>query len=187
MSVEVTKDNVSKIFKSMAELTGKAVYVGIPEDENARSEEGHNDINNARLGYIHEFGSPIAHIPARPFLIPGVEAVENETATELGRAAEAALSGDPKSADQHLNRTGIIAANKVKEVLNSNIPPPLKPRTVRDRWKTRGTKGRRDNEILYMQLIDKGLTPEAAQGEAGIIALVDTGQLRNSITYVVKK
>ena len=185
MPIEITKDNVSKIFKSMAELTGKAVYVGIPEDEASRTEEA--EMNNARLGYIHEFGSPLANIPARPFLIPGVKNVEKETAALLKVAAEAALSGDSKLADQNLNRAGIIAANEVKKVINSNIPPPLKPRTIRDRYKTRGTKGRRDNEILYMQLITGGMEPEAAQTQAGIIALIDTGQLRNSITYVVKK
>lgn len=185
MPIEVTKDNVSKIFKSMAELTGKAVYIGIPEAEASRTEEP--EMNNARLGYIHEFGSPLVNIPARPFLIPGVEAVEKQTAQQLKLAAEAALSGDSKLADQNLNRVGIIAANKVKEVINSNIPPPLKPRTVRDRYKTRGTKTRRGNEVLYMQLISQGMEPGAAQEQAGIIALIDTGQLRNSITYVVKK
>jgi hypothetical protein len=185
MSVEVTKDNVAKIFKSMAELTGKAVYVGIPEAEAPRDEEP--EMNNARLGYIHEFGSPKVNIPARPFLIPGVQNVEAETAAELKKAADAALAGDSKLADQHLNRTGIIAANEVKRVINSNIPPPLKPRTIADRYKNRGTKTRRDNEILYLKLIDQGMDPGAAQDEAGIIALIDTGQLRNSITYVVKK
>lgn len=184
MPVDVTKDNVAKIFKSMAELTGKAVYVGIPEAENSRQEE---EMNNARLGYIHEFGSPIAHIPARPFLIPGVQNVEKETAAQLKNAADAALSGDSKLADQSLNRVGIIASNEVKRVINSNIPPPLKPRTVRDRYKTRGTKHRRDNEILYMQLVAGGMEPGAAQSQAGIISLIDTGQLRNSITYVIKK
>lgn len=185
-NVEITKDNVFKIFKSMAELTGKAVYVGIPEDKNARNAEG-KPINNARLGYIHEFGSPIANIPARPFLIPGVKAVEKEAANQLKLASEAALKGDTALADQFLNRTGIVAVNKVREVIGSNIPPPLKPRTIRDRRKTRGTKSRRANEILYMQLISQGMEPGTAQDQAGIVALIDTGQLRNSITYVVKK
>jgi hypothetical protein len=185
MPVEVTKDNVSKIFKSMAELTGKAVYVGIPEADATRNDDA--EMNNARLGYIHEFGSPLANIPARPFLIPGVNNVEKETGEQLGKAAKAALDGDSKLADQMLNRAGVVVSNEVKRVINSNIPPPLKPRTVRDRYKTRGTKGRRDNEILYMQLIGQGMEPAAAQDQAGIIALIDTGQLRNSITYVVKK
>lgn len=185
MPVEVTKDNVSKIFKSMAELTGKAVYVGIPEAEATRNDEP--EMNNARLGFIHEFGSPLANIPARPFLIPGVENVEKEAGAELGKAASAALTGDSKAADQYLNRAGIVATNEVKRVINSNIPPPLKPRTIRDRWKSRGTKGRRDNEKLYLEMVANGEEPAFAQNAAGIIALINTGQLRNSITYVVKK
>ena len=184
MAIEITKDNVSKIFKSMADLTGKAVYVGIPEAENPRQEE---EMNNARLGYIHEFGSPLVNIPARPFLIPGVKNVEKETGAELKKAADAALAGDSQLADQKLNRVGIIASNEVKRVLNSNLPPPLKPNTVRNRFRNRGTKTHRDNEILYMQLIAGGTEPGAAQDQAGIVALVDTGQLRNSITYVIKK
>jgi hypothetical protein len=185
MTVEITKDNVSKIFKSMADLVGKAVYVGIPESENPRGEDA--EINNAALGYIHEFGDPKTNIPARPFLIPGVQNVEKQAIAELKKSTEAALSGDQKGSDQGMNRAGIIASNEVKRVINSNIPPPLKPDTVRKRYRSRGTKGRRDNENLYLSLIAKGIDPGTAQDQAGIVALIDTGQLRNSITYVVRK
>lgn len=77
--------------------------------------------------------------------------------------------------------------NEARRMINSNIPPPLKPRTIRDRRKSRGTKTRRPNEDLYLSLIAQGVEPGVAQDQAGIISLINTGQLRNSITYVVKK
>jgi hypothetical protein len=182
--VEITKDNFFKVFEALTSLTGKSVLVGIPEDENKREDDG--AINNAALGYIHEFGSPEANIPARPFLIPGVKNAEPDTARELRKAAEEALNGDMKLADRALNRAGILAVNEVKRVIQSNIPPPLQPETVARRHKSRGTKSMRDSEKVYLDLVAKGTDPEAAQTEAGIVSLINTGQLRNSITYVIR-
>ena len=45
----------------------------------------------------------------------------------------------------------------------------------------------RESEQVYLDLVSKGVHPEFAQAETGIIALVNTGEYRNSITYVVRK
>jgi ribosomal protein S20 len=185
MAVEITKDNVSRVFKSMAALTKNAVYVGIPESNAPRPEE--SDINNAALGYIHEFGAPKANIPARPFLVPAVKNIERQAIEELKKASQDALAGNADAMIQKLNRVGIIAMNEAKRMINSNIPPPLKPKTIKNRYRSRGTKTRRPNEELYLSLIAQGVEPGVAQDQAGIIALINTGELRNSITYVVKK
>jgi hypothetical protein len=50
----------------------------------------------------------------------------------------------------------------------------------------RGTKSRRESEEAYLGLIAKGMDPGAAQADAGIVSLINTGQLRNSITSVVR-
>jgi hypothetical protein len=184
--VAITKDNVSKVVKGITELVGKRVLVGVPEDAAAR--KGDDDhVNNATIGYAMEFGQPEHNVPARPHLIPGVQKAEKPAVAQLRKAADATLNGDSAKADQFLNAAGIIGANEVRGMINSNIPPALSPETIRRRKYTRGTKSRRESEDVYLDLVSKGVTPEAAQGETGIISLVNTAQYRNAITSVVRK
>jgi hypothetical protein len=182
-AVTVVKDDVSKVFKSIQELIGKQVLVGIPDSGQNHRDEG--PVNNATIGYVMEFGSPLHNVPARAFLIPGVETAKPAALRQLRQAAEAALKGDKPGVAQGLNRAGIVASNEVKHRINSNIPPPLSPNTIRNRHRGRETK-RRESEQVYLDLVGKGVSPGAAQSEVGIVALVNTGQLRNSITYVVR-
>jgi len=182
-SVTVVMDNTGKVFKSIANLVGKQVLVGIPDSGQNSRDDG--PINNATVGYLMEFGSPANNVPARPFLIPGVKKSQAASLRQLRQAADEALEGNASASDQALNRAGIVAANEVKHVINSNIPPPLKPGTIRSRARSRGAK-RRESEQVYLDLVRKGVDAGAAQSETGIVSLVNTGQLRNSITYVVR-
>jgi hypothetical protein len=185
--VTVVKDNVSQVFKSLEELLGNQVLIGVPEANADRKDDEGGPANNAVIGYTMEFGSPEHNIPARPHLVPGVQKAEKPAVEQLKKAAAAALDGDPKKADQFLTAAGIIGANEVRGMINSNIPPPLSPETVRRRKYARGTKSRRESEEVYLDLINKGVTPEAAQSETGIVSLVNTAQYRNAITSVVRK
>lgn len=183
-AVTITKDNVAKVFKQINDLVGKQVLVGIPDNgQNKRDEE---PANNATIGYAMEFGLPEHNVPARPFLIPGVQKARGKALVQLKQAATAALEGNGAAMDQALARAGILASNEVKHTINDNIPPPLKPGTIANRHRGRGTK-RRESEQVYLDLVRKGAAPGAAQVDVGIVALVNTGQLRNSITYVVRK
>ena len=182
-AVTVVKDNTAKIFKAIEALVGKQVLVGIPDSGQNNRDEG--PVNNATIGYVMEFGSPLHNVPPRPFLIPGVQKARAPALVQLRQAADAALAGDTAKMLQGLNRAGIVASNEVKLTINSNIPPPLKPDTIRNRHRGRDTK-MRESEQVYLGLVAKGVAPGAAQGEVGIVALVNTGQMRNSITYVVR-
>ncbi len=183
-NVTVVKDDVSKVFKGISDLIGKQALVGIPDNGQNNREEG--PVNNATIGYTMETGSPAHNVPARPFLVPGVKNSNKASLRQLQQAAEATLKGDSAAADQALSRAGIVAANEVKHVINSNIPPPLKPGTIRNRHRGRETQSR-ESEQVYLDLVKKGAAPGAAQGEVGIVALINTGQLRNAITSVVRK
>ena len=76
MSVKVTKDNTDALVKAVRSLTSKEWLIGIPATKGVdrQKEEGEKlPLNNALLGYIHEFGEPDRNIPPRPVLVPGVE------------------------------------------------------------------------------------------------------------------
>lgn len=182
-AVTIVKDDVAKVFKAIQDLTDKQVLIGIPDSGQNRRDEG--PVNNATIGYVMEMGSPLHNVPARPFLVPGVEKARVAALRQLRQAAEASLRGDKGGMLQGLNRAGIVASNEVKLQVNSNIPPPLKPGTIRNRHRGRDT-AIRESEQVYLRLVAQGVEPGAAQSEVGIVALVNTGQMRNSITYVVR-
>lgn len=114
---------------------------------------------NAEIGYQNEFGSPANNIPARPHLIPGVAAVQDKAVARLTQAASAAATGRMSDAERHLHAAGMIAQSSVRRTLTTAAYRPLSERTLAER---------------------------RARGRTGTKPLIDTGQYRNSVTYVVR-
>ena len=133
----------------------KQVLIGIPAGNNARQ----GPIGNAALGYIMEHGSPVNNIPARPFLVPGVRAVEKQCAEYLKQAMRKSITETEDKALAELTKAGLTAQNSVQDRIRSNIPPPLKPATTAARRR---------------------------RGHQGSTALIDTGALLQSITFVIR-
>lgn len=162
----------------LTELGKRAILVGIPQEKNPRSD----GVTNSMIGYVHEFGSPAQNIPARPHLIPGVQAALPEITNRLNAAVSTALKGGSADAvDIFFEQAGQMAVNSVRAVIRAGIPPPIKPETVLGR--TTGHSRRR-------QATPRGTWTRAARAElvAGdVTPLIDTASYINSITYVVKK
>ena len=182
--VLVVKDNSHQIFDSIKNLVGQEVLVGIPSATASREDD---DINNAAIAYVQEFGSPETNLPARPFLIPGVKDVQEQTIETFKKAAVAALAQNMPKALELMNQAGSKAVNAARTRILNNIPPPLSPYTVANRFKMRKDKARRPNEEQYLALVAAGTAPGAAQTAANIIALVNTGKMLRAITHVVRK
>lgn len=153
MSVKVTKDRVPDLLKAVRDLTKQEVLIGIPAENAGRDDD--LPINNAELGYIHEFGAPAANIPPRPFLVPGVSGAQGKFEPHLKAAANAALSGDGGKVSQGLQRAGIVAASAVKSKIDEGPFAPLSDTTI--------------------------------QRKGSDKPLIDTGQMRNAVTSVVRK
>lgn len=114
-------------------------------------------MTNAALAYIHDNGSAAANIPARPFMRPGIIEAHEKITGALKKGANEALSGNAGGVQRALNVAGLTAQSSIRAKINSGIEPALSPRTL------------------------------AARGRKGTKPLIDTGQLRNSINYVVRK
>jgi hypothetical protein len=173
-------DKANKLVNSLLSATKKRVLVGVPQEDPDRwkNEDGKrkpdSTINNAALAYIHDNGSPKANIPPRPFMIPGIQSVQERINASLLAAAQAALEEDKGGVDIHLNKAGLIAQNGIRKVINQGEGfDPLKRETklarLRRRKATREWSKERREEVL------ESMHP-----------LIDTGQLRNSITYVIE-
>jgi hypothetical protein len=124
----------------------------------AENSGGHGGVSNVELLYIHSNGSPANNIPARPTLEPGVDDPKARPVlqTLLGDAMKAAITGNIAGAKMSQEKAGVLATNSVKAVFGSGRLAPLKLSTIRRRKKHSAAP------------------------------LVDTGALRNAITYVIR-
>ncbi|WP_186072124.1 hypothetical protein [Burkholderia gladioli] len=197
MAVKMTQDNLDAVLKSIAALVQQEVLVGVPDSTAGRKDEG-QPISNAEIGYIMETGSPANNVPARPHLVPGVEHALPAVTKQLERGVGAALDGKLEKVDQQLHAAGRLAVSSVRLTIRNNIPPPLAPSTVANRFRQRTAKdapkpaSKRKAEKDYAALIDAGaqaagMSLAEIQSAAGIIPLINTGEYLKSITYVVRR
>ncbi len=161
-------DNSADVVRALRALSKRRVLVGVPQANNQREDGGR--IGNAALAYIHNFGAPEVNIPARPFMAPGIAAVQPEISTALMGGARAALAGDTARVDANLAIAGTKAVNSIQVTIQEGIPPPLKPATV-------AARRRRSKGSTYRRL---------ATAASDTTPLIDTGELLRSITYVVE-
>jgi len=180
--LEVLVDNHQMVVDAIKRLANTTVMVGIPSDEEqphldesgapAKGTQKRSDssIGNANIGYIHETGAPASNIPPRPWLSPGVRNSQREWLPYLKRAGQLAFAGKMDDAGHAFNGAGMKAVDGVKDRIESNIPPPLSQVTVdARRQRSRGSTYRRK-----------------AQSADETTALIDTAQMINSVSYVIR-
>lgn len=117
-------------------------------------------ITNAALAYIHDHGAPEVGIPARPFMEPGIESVQVKIEDTLYLTAQAASDGKPEAVERGFQRAGLIAQAGIRAKITEGPFEPLKPSTLAARRR---------------------------RGRTGTKPLLDTGQMRNAINYVIRK
>lgn len=177
---KVTKDLVAKAMAAVEGLAKKRVLVGIPAENAPRSGD---KINNAGIGYIHEFGAPEANIPARPHLIPGVNDAQGKIVSAFRTAAKKAVTAqglNMAALEAGLNQAGLAAQNAVRRKINQGLSPALSPNTLRARDRKLLRKARKD--------FARGkLTGYKVQAKLDARKpLLDTGDYRNKITYAIR-
>jgi hypothetical protein len=183
--VEIEIDEVDGVLKSLQTLVGASVSIGIPENSE-RSVAGGDEIHNAMIGYVMETGSPAHNIPARPFLVPGTEKALPKMIPLLDRAARFALESRPDAARAQFEMVGALGVASVRNEISSGAFAPLAPATIAGRARSRG-EDRSGDENRYLAMIASGVPAGVAQQIAGIQPLVNSGELRDSISYSVRK
>jgi phage gpG-like protein len=149
---------VDEYAKDLEVLAGQEVVVGIPKAKNGQH-QGEEVITLAELGAMHEYGAPKAGIPQRSFLRAPLSANTNK----LLKTIEKDLKFSKTKPNVALGRLGAAGQSVVLEAFNTQNNGTwnkLKPATIRARRK--GT------------------------GEGQDKPLIDTGQLRRSITFEVR-
>lgn len=149
---------VVNMIKGWKWLATHEALVGIPEENSQRgTDDGGSVLTNAQLMYIHENGSPANNIPPRPVIQMGL--MEEET---MSRIKEYLGDGS-------------------KKALKGDVAGAQKD------WERAGMVG--VNSVME-KFTDGSLAPNAPSTIArkgSSTPLIDTGALRQSITYVVRK
>lgn len=161
MALTVTTDRVAELFKAVDDLVKSKVLVGIPDTGAERQpEEGEKGapITNAQIGYLMEHGAPEICLPARATLVPGVEKAMDKIEPRLAKAAQCAINGDAAGVEANLMAAGILGQSAVRAEITDGTFAPLAERTIKARLR---------------------------RGKTSDKPLIDSGQFRQSVTYVV--
>ena len=180
MSAKLKFDGLPKLKISLEKLSKRDVYVGIPGKNTLReTPEGEQEpINNATIGYLMQNGVPSQNIPARPFMTIGMDQAKPAVIRSFQTAAKKALHKDDAAITVGLERAGLTASAEIKKAITDGIPPPLKDSTLKARAR----------KYKYRKAERAELAARAAgeQPSLSVKPLVDTAQLLNSITYVIR-
>lgn len=164
-------------------LLRQEVMVGVPGETNFKGRAA-GEPSNAAIAYVQDNGAPEANVPARPFMRPGIALARAKIVDQLRAAGAQALKGDAAGVLARLHAAGLVAAAGVRQVITAGIPPPLAASTVAARIRRRKSgswRARRRAEVAA------NVAAGAAPGEGIFTPLIDTGALRASITYVVRR
>lgn len=187
MNVSLQKLNhLRELRKQLKALANKEVLVGIPAENSTREHGG--EINNAELLYIqshgvrsasmrkemqdnldsgikyskahelyiHSHGSPMYHVPPRPVLEPAIASQKDAIGKLIGAASKSALEGKPAQCEANLNKAGMVAVSAARG------------------WFENPANGWAPN------------APYTIKKKGSSQPLIDTGEMRKAITYVVR-
>ena len=173
----------------LKDLMRREVLVGIPGDSPSRPVVPGEKTppSNALIGYVQEFGDDERGTPARPFLMPGVEAAKDAIVKGLKRAAKGVLDGKLEALDAGLTQAGLAAETSVKNTILNGPFAPLAESTLKARARRKTAKGK-PSQAETSKAARAELAARAAGADASTDArpLYDTHSLFNSITYVVR-
>lgn len=198
VSIQDKKDpNADKIFKELKKLNGSYVTVGIHQDA-GQYPDGQDVV---QVALCNEFGTDT--IPERSFFRSAIDGNQSKINAWQEEALERVLSGQ-WTAEHALESIGFKIQILIQNKIQSNVPPPNAPSTVRKKMNS-GTlpksirifdknigqfkKGSKYNSKTGEYGVFKRLTGEVAanylSASGHTKTLIDTGLMLRSVTYKV--
>jgi hypothetical protein len=164
-TLTVTKDFTEQFNAIIKRYKNDVVLVGIPQDDSPRQNDGKDEqINNATLLAIANFGSPQQNIPPWPIMAIGIRNAQSDIYEQFKNCLQLSLNKGLSALDTYYGRAGLIAANSIKKVINAQEDVPS------------------DKPAEATLEARKRRKPTPFKGTKYWLV---TGQLRNAITYVI--
>lgn len=132
-----------------------AVKVGLVGSKGSEEHEGSDDMDNAAIGLIQEFGSVTNNIPPRSFLRMPIEEKQADIISEMQEYIDAE-GGAQAVGKRFYERLGVAAVKAVQDAFSSGGFGQWPPNT-----------------------------DETAAKKGSSAPLIDTGQLRRAVDYEV--
>lgn len=164
------------VSEAIAQLKRLDVLVGVPEGGEDRKAGA---ASNAELVYIHTNGSPIRGIPARPIIEPAILDGKDVLGEKLSKAYETALAGNTAGVRPALEKAGQAAQNIVRDWFTN-------PKNNWAELKT-AAEERREKKMSKSALAKAKKRAEEDKSFVVHRPLIDTGEMRKSIVYVVRE
>lgn len=161
--VSVVNDKLKVFERRIRAMCEEKVLVGIPQKTTQREDDPYT---NAQIGYLMENGSTDGHIPKRASLLPGVQSAQEQISAILKNANLAAIQGDMAAFHSFLNAAGLLAVNAVQAKITDGPFVALAKSTLLARERRRAATGGKS---------------------VSLVPLIDTGQFRRAITYIIRK
>ena len=184
LGFSVTVDEMDAFMAALKEMQAQSVFAGFPQEEAPREDAAGNrgPITNAALGYIHNTGMPEQNIPARPFMVEGIENKREPISDGMQAVGMAALDGSSEEVEAALNAVGAIARDAIKMKIVEGPFQPLADSTLKARARSAGSS------------VAKAAQGELDRRDAGEDPGVDlarplnqTGQMRSAVNYILRK
>ena len=138
--------------KYLASIPQYQIQIGVFSTKTKRKTTYNVGITNAELMFIHENGSPLHHLPARPVLKMTIEYGNTLIKTVMKKALKAYVETGEQGLEKELNKMCVRMENYAREIIYSN-----------------------DGRLAPN-------APSVAARKKGNHPLFDTGQLARSIT-----
>jgi hypothetical protein len=181
---DITSDNLKAFEDALREMQAQDVLAGYPADK-AEPREDQDDnpvpITNAAIAYLMNTGMPEQNVPAREFMVSGIESVEQPIISAMEQTGIAALGGESQAVEQGLNAVGLIAQNGIRSKIVDGPFEPLAESTLRGRVRHGGAIGKAAQTELDSRAVGNEPSVDNAR------PLNFTGQMRNAATYVLRK
>ena len=178
INVEFKGVKPEDLVRNLERAVRTEVLVGIPRATAMR--EG-DTISNAELAYINEHGDPSKRIPPRPFMEPGLARCRDKVRDVMAAGVQRLARFGSLRASARL--VGIICQASIRGVFTDNNWKPLSPLTIMARAQRTVSKRKGFGEKSDRQ--QQSMLAKELARRANDRPLIDTGALRQSITYVV--
>ena len=170
-------DKFAKVMRDLGDKLTKAESVNVGFLAGATYPNG---TPVAMVAAVQEFGAPRVGVPPRPFFRTMIA----NKGPEWPRAVAALLKANDFDAKATLEQTGAAIKGQLQQSIVDTNDPPLSPVTLMLR-KMVGPNGQ---VTSYSQVVEARARVAAGEDAGGVSTkpLVWTGQLLNSVDYVVK-
>jgi len=167
--VEIKDLGIGIIKKNLEQLNNSYTKVGFPHGAIEATGEAKSMAEVSTYAFYNEFGTK--YIPSRPFMSTAFHANSKELCSIRDSLYKKLLEGKT-TVPTALGLLGEWHTAKIKATIDSNIPPPNAPSTIR-----------RKNAALMRRTSKKSRNENPSIGTT-TRTLINFGQMRNSVTHV---